>query len=240
MRLGQLSRKLSVRPSDILEFLSTNNIRIENDSNARLDDAVVNLIIQHFAPEQAESNPIDSQPEPDLPDTAPTENTTAATAELVAAETPAGDQEQVEEVSDGVIKAPKIELSGLKILGKIDLPERKKKETSADAVQPSSFDVPSSENKRPDRRLGKEQPDRRRKNPVALQREREALEEEKKRQERVLREKEKKTQNYLRRVKTAAPTKSARILEEPTEELSKVDNDAPTTLLGRFLRWLRN
>jgi len=236
MRLGQLSRKLSIRTGEILEFLSANNIPIENDSNARLDDAQVNLIMRRFAPDLLESTPSDSQPEAIVPEVDHTETIELPSVAEKSIEAPT----QKNEVQDEVIKAPKVELSGLKILGKIDLPERKKKEATPD-TDPSAQRVMSGpENKRPDRRRGhKDQQGDRRKNPIALQREREAMEAEKKRQERALQEKEQRTQNYLRRVKTAAPTKSARLIEEPTEELSKIE-DAPTTLLGRFFRWLKH
>jgi len=239
MRLGQLSRKLSVRTGDIVEFLSKNSIQIDNDSNARLDDEYVTLIVRHFASGLSTEQSIDVGQESDSPE--------KDLVEALEVSSPSPDEsieipQQQEEAQDTVIKAPKIELSGLKILGKIDLPERKKKETLSDTEQPAGQDTTATESqKRPDRRrsLRGDQGQARRKNPIALQREQEAVEAEKKRQERAQQQKEKRTQNYLRRVKTAAPTKSARLVEEPTEELSKIE-DTPTTLLGRFFRWLKS
>jgi len=242
MRLGQLSRKLSVRPGDIIEFLSKNSIQIDNDSNTRLDDEHVVLIMQHFAPGSLTEESIDAVQESDDLEKDLAEDLEVSSPSSLES-TATLQQEQQEEIQDTVIKAPKIELSGLKILGKIDLPERKKKETLSDAGQPAGQDTTGAENqKRPDRRrsLRDDQGHKaHRKNTIALKREQEAVEAEKKRQERAQQQKEKRTQSYLRRVKTAAPTKSARLIEEPTEELSKIE-DTPTTLLGRFFRWLKS
>ena len=242
MRLGQLSRKLSVRTGDIVEFLFKNGIQIESDSNARLEDEHVTLITQHFAPALLEETLTDAPPESDGLEKDPTEDSEVSSPFSVEpTETPK--QELEEEIQDTVIKAPKIELSGLKILGKIDLPEPKKKETPADTDQPNVQGTPAIESqKRPDRRRSNRGDQGRnisRKNPITLQREQEAIEAEKKRQDRAQQQKEQRTQNYLRRVKTAAPTKSARLVEEPTEVLSKIE-DKPTTFLGRFLRWLKS
>jgi len=240
MRLGQLSRKLSVRTSDIVEYLSTKGIQLDNDSNMRLDDEHVMLIVQHFAPGLSAEESIDVRQEPDGQEKEPEENKGVSFAPPVESIATA-QQEGEEEIQDAVIKAPKIELSGLKILGKIDLPERKKKETPSDTGQSVPQDAAAIEKqKRSDgrRSLRGDQRKGTRKNPIALQREQEAAEAEKKRQERAQQQKEKRTQNYLRRVKAAAPTKSARLVEEPTEELLKIE-ERPTTLLGRFLRWLK-
>ena len=50
MRLGQLARKLALRPDEIVEFLSAKNIQIEDNSNTKLEDDHVTLIIKKFAP----------------------------------------------------------------------------------------------------------------------------------------------------------------------------------------------
>lgn len=238
MRLGQLSRKLSVRTGDILEFLSTINIQIENDSNTRLDDNHVTLIVQHFAPGLSqEAGAI--QPEVDIIESASEEDSSVPQESSQSAE-PVAELNPAEETPDAVIKAPKIELSGLKILGKIDLPERKKKETAADFDESTQTEKNEKDQKHVNGRHGRLDQERRvrRKNPIALQREQEALQAEKQRQEQALRLKEQRTQNYLKRVKTAPPTKSARLIQEPTEELSKIE-EKPTTLFGRFLQWLK-
>ena len=51
MRLGQLARKLSLRPAQIIEFLAESNIQIEDNSNSRVEDSHVEMVVKFFAPD---------------------------------------------------------------------------------------------------------------------------------------------------------------------------------------------
>src|SRR5689334_19628909 len=115
MRLGQLARKLSLRPAQIVEFLSQHNIQIEDNSNTRIEDQHAELVVNHFAPGTFQQVELADEPE----ETAPVE------AELPVIVTDSSEQTTIE---PEVIRVQKIELSGLKVLGKIELPEPKKKE----------------------------------------------------------------------------------------------------------------
>jgi len=238
MRLGQLARKLALRPAEISAFLLKHNIRIDEGANTRLEEDHVILILKQFAP--AEINPtlfIEAVEESneEFVDNEPKEESIQA----VEVKEPA----PVDEISaTEVIKAPKIELSGLKVLGKIDLPEPKKKEqkpTEAEGPteKASSVEPGSKPGKQPFQRRNK--PDNRpRKNPIELQREREAQEERAKKQELAKREKENRTEYYQRRMKSV-PTKAAKLVNEPVESLTAEElREPPKTLLGKFLRWL--
>jgi hypothetical protein len=146
-----------------------------------------------------------------------------------------------------VIKAPKVELSGLKVLGKIELPEQKKKEQLApDSVaETTKTDIQEQPRQRPERRKelpaksrreGTEQPWR---NPIALQREHEARETEERKRAAAEREKERRKEHYLKRVKVGQPTKPARIIDEPVEEhITRNNDERPRSLWGRFMKWL--
>jgi uncharacterized membrane-anchored protein YjiN (DUF445 family) len=136
-----------------------------------------------------------------------------------------------------LIKAPKIELSGLKVLGKIEIPEKKKPATTREQSEPTINDTTFITERKKNPR--KEFTPRPQKNPVALQREREEREAERKRKEKLQREKEKKTYNYLSRVKTQAPTKKSQYVKEQIEEASSITEEVPKSLWGKFLRWLR-
>lgn len=167
------------------------------------------------------------------------------------------------------IRAPKIELAGLKVVGKIDLPEPRKKETqiTEDAAKPDGpvsdeSRTPSEEPKtRVDRREegrrnrgeGRGQDDRRRsrnnpvreqrpyQNPIAAQREREIEDERERQKKKAAEDKERRTQNYQKRVKHSPPTKAARIVEEPVEEMDAETLGAkPASWFGKFLKWLKN
>jgi hypothetical protein len=276
MRLGQLARKLAVIPADIVDFLATNNIRIDESTNTRLEHEQLMLVVNHFAPARAEEFTAPAADEKqDIP-----EETNAEPIEVVAPEVIepeqvvlAPDIQQEMVVTDGsntipdteqeqkieVIKAPKVELAGLKVLGKIELPEPKKKEQkpateSAESTTTTSTPEADSKSFKEERREGREgrrksrhksdQNDARnkrpRKNPVALQREREAYEAQLKREADAKNEKERRTLYYQNRVKASVPTKPARLIDEQVIEMTGDLTKTPTTWLGKFWKWFRS
>jgi hypothetical protein len=237
-------------PAEITEFLAaSHNIQIENDSNARLTGDQLTLVLQQFGPELLPETPSLLAEE-----TVSVEKDAMAEEQNVTYSVPEEDRPAEDDATREieVIKAPKVELAGLKVLGKIELPERKKKEPP---VEPSASgesavaddNKPVGEagrrrrqenNKRGDqsRKRGKDQ--RPSKNPVAQARERAAREEEEKRQEEARRKKEHRTQHYLKKVKSV-PTKPARLVNEQVEQMSAAElEEAPKTWLGKFLKWL--
>ena len=235
MRLGQLARKLDLRPAEIIEFLATKNIVIEDDVNAKVEDNYVTLVFRQFAPdvETENSPPIDiaaagtsHEPIGDVNEM----------DEKPVASSPASESipERIE-----VIKAPKVELSGLKVLGKIDLPDTKKKHSET-SQENSETEQPQEVN-REKRSQAHKKNQRPPKNPIALQREREALAAQKKREEELQLQKERRTQNYLKKVKPHQPTKAAKLIREESVEMSAAElAEPPKTLWGKFVRWLTN
>jgi len=235
MRLGQLARKLSIRQSEIVDFLQQQNIRIEDGSNTRLEDSHVVLIMKQYAPAREEEviaelanekhveEPIEvvkreAQPMPELPES---------------------NEEKPE-----VIRVPKIELSGLKVVGKIELPEPKKKEEKpVDSEFPTEPTPEPKQEERPpktDRKAihhKKEKKARTHVNPLALQREREAREAEEKRRMQAVREKEKRKQHYHKKVKAIRAGKPAKPIK--VEPLSTPLEPQPSTWWDKFLKWLR-
>jgi hypothetical protein len=251
MRLGQLARKLALRPSQIVDYLTARNIFPDEGSNARLSDEVTERIVLHFAPTRLS--------EILLSDERSLESTLVSVEkpeQIEPVSTPVAEEVTVEsssptvEVTDEkpkVIKVPKVELSGLKVLGKIDLPEPKKKiipdsettEAPNDAVEKIEEKKPRG-NERKDnfqrRESHKQRPAR---NPIAEQREQKAREEEEKRKAKLERDKEKRTQYYFERVKTGQPTKAMKLVSEPVESYpTQETKPEPKTWWGRFLRWL--
>ncbi|MEO7990704.1 MAG: hypothetical protein ABI663_14245 [Chryseolinea sp.] len=253
MRLGQLARKISIRQSDMVDLLAKSGISIANESNARLEDEHVHVILQHFAP----SFLAEKIEEIDVILPEATEESKIITTVNTIEEEPVENvipkiktiatEEQEEKVE--VIKAPKVDLPGLKVIGKIDLPEPKKKEVPpVEESEKTEVPVGNSEtNPKPRPLRSRNVQDNRRErtnrssiNPVALQREREARAVEEKRKADAIKEKEKRTEYYLNRVKTSVPTKAARIYSESVEEYKVPKKDEPKTLLGKFFRWLRS
>lgn len=238
MRLGQLSRKLGLTPSEIHRFLSDKGQAVEAGLNTRLTDDQVLLAVRHFDPSQEsailredsdastleESAAVETVPDVrQVQENVEIENT--ATADDIQSETP-----------PEVIRAPKQELPGLRVVGKIELKEPKKKETAEQSTagdgQPATSE---SGQTRPPRR---ERPEQRTwRNPLEVQRQREAHErEEKLKREREL-EKERRTQQYLKKVKST-PTKPIRKQEETVVETQVETKPAPKTWLGKIARWL--
>ncbi len=246
MRLGQLARKLAVRPSQIVVFLSTKQIYLEEGSNARLEDTHVSTIVNYFAPER-----LNEILKISIEAAAPIVESSAVVEVVEVKElieqTPVPELAiNFEEEKIEVIKAPKVELTGLKVLGKIDLPEPKKKETieldKPDGEQATEEKVrPRPSTKRSNTNSRDRQPSEKPwKNPIALQREREAREADEKRRESLEREKEKRRQHYLGKVKTGQPTKATRLYDEQAEEAPVIKSAPPKTLWGKFMKWLNN
>jgi hypothetical protein len=276
MRLGQLARKLGVTSNQIVSFLASKSITIEEGANTRIESNNLKLVVLHFAPamlseieKEGERPPIETALDP-LP-----EKVEVPVESPIIAETPPSIDEQSamldmekpsnfsEEKFDPIavdappevvntsetIKAQKVELQGLKVVGKIDLPVPKKKETETSKPSSESEGISDLQeeakvvNEKPvykDRRPSTQRrsDSRPRKNPIQAQREREAQEAEEKRRLEAEKEKERRTQNYLKKVKPTVPTKAVKLIEEPVGSLQDEQPDEPKSLWGKFVRWL--
>jgi hypothetical protein len=214
MRIGQLARRLELSPSVILEYLGSQNIESEGGANSRLSDDVTRKVIGHFAPEKL-LEPVEEVVE---------ETVEQPFVPVVEETNPAAPEE---EVPTEVIRVSKVELQGLKVLGKIDLPEPKKKAEPEEPRQPKR-----EIQKRNDRR------DREWKNPIEEKRQQEQRDAEHKRREQAEALKEKRTNHYYNKVKSV-PTKAVRRIEEQTV-VEDIEARAPSKgLFRRFIKWLR-
>jgi hypothetical protein len=255
MRLGQLARKLAIRQSEIVEFLAANNIPMDESSNTRLEEDQVILIMKQFAPASTGDAagaliPSGTPNVADVPFPAEVPTKREVQNERTGTEDKSLEislpSHTAEEVKSEVIKAPKVELSGLKVVGKIDLTELKKKETPSSGIESTDENSGQAEKKqqaegRKPPTFRKERTDQRaRRNPIALQREREAQEADRKRQAKVEQEKEQRTKNYYKKVRGSAPTKRIKMVDEPTAEMTAAElRDTPRTWVGRFFNWLK-
>jgi hypothetical protein len=245
MRLAQLARKIAVKPTEIAAFLANKNSPIEDSSNAKVSDDQVMLVLTQFAPqllnvpESTEETPVaeDLKIEP-----IKGLEINVADEEVKAVGEPTGESE----ITIEVIKAPKVELPGLKVVGKIDLPEPKKKEEEITRPEIENQIQPTVHTQRPERdatrknlRSIREQDRRPRKNPVALKREREEREALRRREEEEKKEKEMRTQRYLKKVKTKTPPPKAvkRNKHEDDYEVYVSEEPKPKSLMGKILGW---
>jgi hypothetical protein len=254
MRLGQLARKLEIRTADIVEFLSRKSISIEDGSNTRIEDDHVELIIRHFNPalliEKAEIQEPTAEQKMDTPSEEVIPTIIESSEEEKPIDEPAIppveeiNQKEITSEPVEVIKAAKAELPGLKVLGKIELPEARKKEVAKPLEEPANDQTESirpfrREQRQPARNNNSKREESWR-NPIAQQRELEAREAEKKRKEELELDKEKRTLHYLKKVKKIdQPSKNAKLESDQVEEqgIQKIEQP-PKTWLGKFLKWL--
>ncbi|MGE0587176.1 MAG: hypothetical protein AB7O48_01275 [Cyclobacteriaceae bacterium] len=265
MRLAQLARKIAVKPTDIVSFLASRNIIIEENSNAKVADEYERLVLQHFAPELLISEPQSLEAPVEVSQLAeePIEIKSEEVEEITDSVESPDREETKEEEKPEVIKPPKVELPGLKVVGKIELPEPKKKvqDTPAEASteeqpkaegeqvatqegsQPAAprEDRGPRDRRRPHRQDRRNRDDQRpRKNPIALQREREEREALRKKLEDQQKEKELRTQRYLKKVEGRTPpqrsTKKAKKKHEDEYEVY-AEKQQPKSILGRIMNW---
>ena len=153
-----MARKLGVSQAEIIRYLSAQKMGIEEGGNVKLEEQHIRQLYAHFAPSEnieAKSSKEDAvvaspvATEVIAPDAAgnlrdsgasiPYESNAISTGDAFVQ----GEPFSSETVSDAasslepetpsvesveIIRASKIELAGLKVIGKIDLPEPKKKE----------------------------------------------------------------------------------------------------------------
>ena len=252
MRLAQLSRKFSVLPAEIVDLLARHNIALEPSANAKVEGEALTIVIAHYAPQSLEQNSQQQEisvNEPPANESVETETVEPVVSQLI--EEPKISEQQSQPVSEeqstvlngvgGVIKAPKVELKGLKVLGKIELPEPRKKEEPAPPSDEASVEeqrpVARTENRERRERRQLKKPSHDSRNPVALERERLAREAAERRKQELEREKERRKLHYHKKVVPKGPTKAVRRYEEH-EAMTPETEERPKSLWGRIIRWL--
>lgn len=242
MRLAQLARKIATKPAEIVTFLASRNLPVDDSSNAKVTDEQVLLVFRHYAPELLEVNTTDELT---------VEEPLVVTTEELAEQTPEEQETSSDEIEAAeveqplvseVIKPVKVELPGLKVVGKIDLPEPKKKEVDSNNPEEEALekgDLKSKSRQRKNPRVPRDEDRRPRKNSIALQREREARERLRRKQEESIKEKELKTQRYLKKVSkyTAPPKPMKRNKHEEEYEVLVENKEQPKTWLGKIFGW---
>ncbi len=168
MRLTTIARKTGIKPSKLIEFLIGEGIEPDNGVNTRLDDATISIIKQKFNIEEPvlesleKSNDVGETEGPhvqnhDLKNEQDEEialtpgkpqidddNTVAETIELEPEEPVAPKSGTIDDLEQGeadhieLIKAKKIKLEGIRVLGKIELPEKLKKPEEQEDEKPKA------------------------------------------------------------------------------------------------------
>lgn len=249
MRLGQLARQLEVPAQHIIEFLKGEGISISEHPNSKFPEEYEKKVLQHFgasiseevAPEpEVPAMEVEEQPEKAIEEDPPI---TKAEPVVGAEPTPIIEEAAAPEEPE-VIKAPKIELPGLKVVGKIELPQPKQKvEVASELVAESSPVAPDPKGRKgkfEKNRLTPEEREAKRQKLRAEKKKQEEWEAHKKKLKEERERKKAKARFYEERVKqksTQAPAKKPKNKKvSPVEETDS--RPKPKTLLGKIWRWL--
>lgn len=277
MRLGQLARHLDTTIPDIKQFLQDKGVEFNPHPNSKLDEQVENLVVDHFMDAQSSQEkapaPLinklktetDVNPEPPISPTETkqpepiqeTETINDPTLELESdvpsAETdevPAHDTETPTPSDIEVIRAPKVSLPGLKVIGKIDLPEPKKKEDKEDkaelrkkeesVTQQDGMQVIRHNKRNARKQLTEEEKEAKRQRNKKMKERRLAQAAEKRKKEAERKEKAKREAHYQQKIQRAKTSKASNTKNRPasSKKAHSPKKKTPTTLLGKFWKWL--
>jgi hypothetical protein len=244
MRIGPLARKLSVKPAQIITFIEGEFKIVQAGNHTRLEESQVRAVLTHFKADALFAGVEILEDEPEKEESKPVEITKTITEEFqLPVEEPKEVLASSQEEKPEVIKAPKIELQGLKVLGKIELPEPKKKEkptTDHESSEPSEKREvkPRRRESRPQSRESR--PNRtERKLTVAEQRDLDAKAEIERRRKEAEERKELRALRYQSKIRSRQPNKpSHHSIKETDKTPSYAEpRPAPKTWLGKLVRW---
>lgn len=268
MRLGQLSRKLNVKSGEIIALVEKKfDVTIKDHPNCKIPDEFLVDLLSHFeanrpstekelVEEVEEKNAETPSVEEEKKVADSSENEAPNTNEEISASN-LEDEDYELIIEEGIIKAPKPEIEGVKVVGKIDLPEPKKgseeekeqENNETDSADSSESLDRTEEQKKTvrSRAQGKKNRPKRKTRKVLSHEEKKKREEERYRKEQEAkkkREKELKRKNYekLMREKAASVTskKSSKHKKKRSTKSTKREaiKEEPRTLWGKFMRWL--
>ncbi|MBL3658341.1 hypothetical protein [Fulvivirga sediminis] len=265
MRLMQLARQLGTSQQEIVDFLITHNIQIELHGNSKMPEEYLPLIYEHWTPAAEESLTPAAEKEEELlaeteansyeetlheasiPEDNSHETETIQEPVVTQHTTPTPpintvDDPETEAEKPGVtiIRAKKVKLEGIKVLGKIDLPEPKPKKEET----PSEKKV-NQERERSNRKPYKDynRKGKRRKQPESYEQKQKRQEREELKKKRVKEKKlkEKKKKYYEENIKVKQAQSSSKKKTTKTAEQThkkKKSVERHPNPLKRFWAWL--
>ncbi len=275
MRLGQLSRKLDLSTSKIVTFIEKEfEVTIENHPNAKIDDNFLEKIEAEFKvepkPVETPSEPVVTTEENNIPESKEQDNEVIVEEPVqeaiieevseVVEKTEVNEEEEIE-----LIKAPKPELKQIKVLRKIELPQKKKvieeevseatstkdaakelatleKELKASIEKPAPVKRKKPAYKRPNKPMKKKKSVEEILAEKKKREEQERIAEEKKKQERAEYEKKKRKEHYSAQVANVKPKKKKKKKQVETatkQEKLQAEKDAPKTWIGKLVKWFQ-
>lgn len=155
MRLGQLSRQVNVSQKEIVSFLKKKKgIELKVHPNVKVEDDFADLIIKSFSESVVEESAV--EPTSKQEEIVVEKETSAQPAETDIPEVMEYAQGEEFIRPDGPIEKIETEvptLEGIKVVGKIDLPEFHKEEPAPDKAPESSNDEAVSDEKASDKSI---------------------------------------------------------------------------------------
>ena len=251
MRLSQIARKVSRTPGELLEFLKSNEIHEYSGFNSKIRAEHVKLILDYFPGEFFTESPKEDRNDenysahntPEI-NTGNSEYDNEKNSGIPDIKEENCDSEDVE-----LIRAPKVKLKGVKVVGKMELPEKSRKPIKSEKRVDSEYStlLPeewmkkslSSKNKKSSRSFT---PKRK-----LSYLERQKLEEQKKekeKKERINKEKEKKRNYYQKNIQskiqqiTPPKTKAKKKLNETQVDGSTKSPIVHKNPIRKFWAWL--
>lgn len=258
MRLGQLSRKLDVDSSAIVKVLHEHFREVNNHPNVKILDEEVEFLTQKFqpvpVPTQAEAHSETKAADVEQPiaveeavKVSPQEKPAFVEAlrpKVISLESEFDKRKQELET----FKAEKPELEGLKVLGKIELPQPKPKAPKEDKKEkepkPTETINERGARNRYDKKGGKRNSNR---NPLEAERKRAEQKAKRQKEQELQRLKEQKKKHYEETVKAKVADKPKKKKNKKkfvqqqigqTKTQSSQKTSKSTNPLARFWRWL--
>ena len=251
MRLAQLARKIGITQGEIVETLSNKGFKIEENGNTKLSQQELDLIFDHYnldvqndtsekelATEDIEEDTSEAESEviieetehvEDLPE--PQTEDVVASQEYISVE--AEDKTELQQPEPEVIRAKKVKLEGIKVVGKIDLPEPVEPKQTEESVKEKTKDI------KPKRRRNERRKQRKKLSySEKVKKEEQKAEREKKKKKRLIKEKKKK--HYFEKVqpKVAAKPKKKASKKKFTSTAPKKVKPHYKNPIRKFWAWL--
>lgn len=252
MRLRQLARKLDVDTEKVIHYLETIGLPCGDESNAKLSDEQEELLIKKFGPlveeditkkieavapaitqevekEEQEVDPVQEEPAMEIP-------------EPVLTSAPESSLSEEINIEPEVIRAPKVELTGLKVVGKIELrTPRKKEEPDEEAVTAEKIEESNTKKVKFSNGRNKQRNKPRAKTlSIAEQRNREEKIQQRKKKEAEALAKRKRRANYLKKVKAKekieAKNAKAKVIGNKPQTNKSTENSG---IFKKFFNWIR-
>ncbi len=243
MRISSLARKISKKPSELITFFEERGETLDSGAHTKLSDDQVESALKAFAYDQPEKSVEESDGAPtepekpeqlkqDLIETEPEMPEDPVAEEQI--DKPSAEEVELQEEVE-VIRAPKVTLPGLKVKGKIDLPEPKKKEPKEEKEKETRTNRNTDKNRK-SRRKDNDY------NPVAAARKRREEKEERERKAELKRKKKAKAQHYFKQQKKVAKVKKEKEdlqTDNETKELKRSEQ-VRGNIFQRFWKWFNS